>query len=151
VSRCFYLEEFKDLGGLGLSLDLATGLDALKYGLAVLVDLELSDDDLGWVDAKWDGLAGGLLANDTLDVNDVLETVDGGDLALTSLVGATDDRDLVILADWDRADVVLLTELLGERGAHDSATNAGWGAEVRLARLPARGVEGTINLGHLGG
>lgn len=35
-------------------------------------------------------------------------------------------------------DIVLVTELLAERGAHDRATNAGWGAEVRLARLPAR-------------
>ena len=58
--------------------------------------------------AQWDGLAGGLVADNTLDVDDVLETVDGGDLALTSLVGATDDGDLVILADWDRADLLLL-------------------------------------------
>lgn len=60
------------------------------------------------MDAKWDGLAGGLVADNTLDVDDVLETVDRGDLALTSLVGATDDGDLVILADWDRADLRLL-------------------------------------------
>jgi len=38
--------------------------------------------------------------------------------------------------------VVLLTELLGERGAHDVATNAGRSAEVRLARLAAGGVDG---------
>lgn len=144
--------------GLELLLDLATGLDALQDGLTVLVKLELGDDDLGGVDSERDGLAGGLLADNTLDVNDVLETVDGGDLSLTTLVGATDNGDLVILADWDRAHltlserfggwlalcayVVLLTELLAERGAHDSAANTGWGAEVRLARLPAGGVEG---------
>jgi hypothetical protein len=122
------------------------------------------------VDAQWDGLAGGLLADDALDVDNVLETVDRGDLALTSLVGATDNGDLIILADWDGADlilllvyrsletkcaaktyVVLLTELLGERGAHDGAANAGWRAEVRLARLAAGGVEGAVDLGHLGG
>jgi len=34
-----------------------------------------------------------------------------------------------------RAYVVLLTELLGERGAHDGAADAGRGREVRLARL----------------
>jgi hypothetical protein len=34
-----------------------------------------------------------------------------------------------------RAYVVLLTELLGERGAHDSAADTGRGREVRLARL----------------
>jgi hypothetical protein len=144
--------------GLELLLDLATGLDALQDSLTVLVKLELGDDDLGGVDAERDGLSRGLLADNTLDVNDVLETVDGGDLSLTTLVGATNDGDLVILADWDRANltlldrfwcwlapytyVVLLTELLAERGAHDSAANTGWGAEVRLARLPAGGVEG---------
>ena len=35
--------------------------------------------------------------------------------------------------------VVLLTELLGERGAHDSAADAGRGREVRLARLSPGG------------
>ena len=57
------------------------------------------------MDAERDGLSRGLLADDTLDVNNVLETVDRGDLALTTLVGATDDGDLVILADRDRADL----------------------------------------------
>lgn len=48
----------------------------------------------------------GLLACDTLDVDEVLETVDGGDLALTALVGATDNGDLVVLADGEGADLV---------------------------------------------
>jgi hypothetical protein len=107
VSRCLYcfIIESSNLLRLGLELllDLATGLDALQDGLTVLVKLELGDDDLGGVDAERDGLSRGLLADNTLDVNDVLETVDGGDLALTTLVGATNDGDLVILADWDRA------------------------------------------------
>lgn len=62
----------------------------------------------------------------------VLEAVDGGDLALTSLVGAADDHDLVlgkvsirrnwgedldtyILADGNAAHSVLLAELLTQR------------------------------------
>jgi hypothetical protein len=57
------------------------------------------------VDAQRDGLAVGLVAGDALDVDDVLEAVDGGDLALTALVGATDDGDLVVLADGDAADL----------------------------------------------
>lgn len=48
-----------------------------------------------------DRSTGRLLANDTLNVNDVLETVDRGDLSLTSLVGTTDNSDLVILSDWN--------------------------------------------------
>jgi len=42
--------------------------------------------------------------------------------------------------------VVLLTELLAERGTHDSATDAGRGIEVRLARLAPRRVQGCCNL-----
>lgn len=47
----------------------------------------------------------GLLAADTLDVHDVFETVDGGDLALATLVGAPFDDDLVVLADGNGADL----------------------------------------------
>lgn len=97
----------EDLGGsLGLDAELAADLDALKDGLTVLVKLELVDDDVGGVDAEGDGLAGGLLAGDALDVDDVLEAVDGGDLALAALVGATDDGDLVVLADGDGANLL---------------------------------------------
>ena len=74
--------------------------------------MELGDDAVGGGDAEGNGLAVGLLANNTLDVDDVLQTVDGGDLALTALVGATDNGDLVVLAEGDGADLldgVLLT------------------------------------------
>ena len=50
-------------------------------------------------------MTGGLLADDTLDVYDVLETVDGGDLALTALVGSANNGNFVILSDWDGADL----------------------------------------------
>lgn len=136
---------------LQLLLDLAAGLDALQYALTVLVELQLGDDDLGWVDTDGDGLTRGLLADDTLDVHDVLETVYGGDLALTALVGSANDGDFVVLSDWDGADVVLLTELLAERCAHDGASDAGWGIVMSLARLSPGGVEGGVDLGHRGG
>lgn len=90
--------------GLLVVEDTAVG-DALKDLLTVLVELELGDDDLGWLDSERDGLSVGLLAGDTLDVDDVLETVDGSDLALTALVGATDNGDLVVFADGDGADL----------------------------------------------
>lgn len=38
-------------------------------------------------------------------MDDVAETVDGGDLALTALEGTTGNGDLVILADGDGADL----------------------------------------------
>lgn len=92
-------------GGLALVTSLAAGLDALQDGLTVLVELQLGDDDVGRVDAQRDGLAGDLLASDTLDVDHVLETVHGGDLALLVLVAAADDLDLVVLADGNGADL----------------------------------------------
>jgi hypothetical protein len=50
-------------------------------------------------------LAVGLLAGDALDLDEVLETVDGGDLALAALVGAPNDGDFVILADGNGSDL----------------------------------------------
>lgn len=91
-----------DLAGGG---ELTTTLGAGQDVLAVLVELELGDDDVGGVDAEGNGLARGLVAGDALDVDDVFETVDGGDLALGALVGAADDGDLVVLADGDGADL----------------------------------------------
>ena len=58
------------------------------------------------METKGNGLAGGLVAGDALNVDDVFEAVDRGDLALTALVGATDNGDLVVLADGDRADLI---------------------------------------------
>jgi hypothetical protein len=92
------------LGALLLVGDTAGG-DALDDVLAVLVELELGDFHLGGSDADGDGLAVGLLAGDALNVNDVLEAVHRGDLALTALVGAALDDDLVVLADGDGADL----------------------------------------------
>ncbi len=91
-----------DLAGGG---ELAAALGAGQDVLAVLVELELGDDDVGGVDAEGHGLARGLVAGDALDVDDVFETIDGGDLALGALVGAADDGDLVVLADGDGADL----------------------------------------------
>lgn len=137
--------------------------DALEDLLAVLVALQLGDDHLGRGDAEGHGLAVGLFAGDALDLDEVLETVDGRDLALTALVGATDNGDLVILADGDGSDlegtleqarsnrsqkrilcvsyIVLLSELLGEGSAHDRATLGRAGTEVGFARLAPRGGE----------
>lgn len=90
---------------LVVGAELTANLGAGQNVLTVLVKLELGDDDVGGVDAQRDGLSRGLLANDLVDVDDVLETVDGGDLALTALVGTTDNGDLVVLADGDAADL----------------------------------------------
>jgi hypothetical protein len=92
-------------GDLVVGSELTANLGAGQDVLTVLVKLELGDDDVGGVDAQRDGLAVGLVTGDTLDVDNVLETVHGGDLALTALVGATNNGDLVVLSDGDRADL----------------------------------------------
>jgi hypothetical protein len=60
------------------------------------------------VDAEGNALAVGLFADNTLNVDGVLETVDAGDLALTTLVGAPDDGDFVVLADGDGSDLEMM-------------------------------------------
>lgn len=121
--RVFYVVEFvhgrkkkrlpsltnSSTGHLGLRLALGrlltADLDALQDVLAVLVELELGDDDLAGVDADGDARAGNLLACDPLDVDDILEAVDREDLALLVLVEASDNLDLVTLPDGDAADL----------------------------------------------
>lgn len=124
---------------LGLLALLAAGLGAGQDRLPVLVKLELGDDDVAGVDAQGNGSTVDLVAGDTSDVDDVLQAVDRGDLALLVLVGAADNGDLIVLADGDAADVVLLAQLLAERSAHDGAALGGGSREVSLARLAARG------------
>lgn len=58
------------------------------------------------MDANGDALTVGLLTDDALDMDGPLETVDAGDFALTALVRATDNRDLVVLADRESADLL---------------------------------------------
>lgn len=101
---CFCIQQAVHLSrhlvvGTQLTANLGAGQDVL----AVLVELELGDDHVGGVDAQGNGLARSLVAGDTLDVDDVFQTVDGGDLALAALVGSTNNRDLVVLADGDAA------------------------------------------------
>lgn len=100
---------------LVLRAGLAAPLDLLQDGLTVLVELELVDDNLAGVDADGNALARRLVAGHTVDVDDVLKAVDRGDLALAALEGATDDGDLVVLADGDAADLLRVRIGLGKR------------------------------------
>jgi len=141
-----------DLRAAGLlGVGFSASLDALEQALTVLVELELGDLDLAGSDANGDRLAVSLLAGDTLDVDDIFQTVDRNDLALTSLVRASCDDNFVVFSDRKSADIVFLTEFLGKRRAHNRAAHAGRGTEVRLARLSSRRGEAGIDLRHVGG
>merc|ERR1712050_28302 len=81
-SDCFSRLCLSPLLGL-LLVCLATLGDTLNDRLPVLVEVELAGGD-----ANGHALAVGLLTRDTLNVDDLLQAVHGGDLALTALVGA---------------------------------------------------------------
>merc|ERR1719235_517388 len=97
---------------LVLALRLAAVL-ALQEGLAVLVELQLGDDDFRRTDANLHGLSVRLVARHTLNVNDPLLAVDSRDLSLTVMVVAASDLHLVVLANRNGTHVVLLAKLLG--------------------------------------
>lgn len=83
-----------------------------------------------------DGGTVSLFTLDTLDVADELSSVTFQDLAgLLSLVVTTGDHDLIVLADWDGADVVLLAQLLAQWGAHDLSADVRWRGEMSLTIL----------------
>jgi hypothetical protein len=137
-------------GDLALGGQLTAALDAGQDVLAVLVELELGNDDVGGVKAQGNALAGSLLADDALDVDDVFETVDGGDLALLALLGAANDGDLVLLADGDAADIVLLSQLLAEGSAHDDTALGRGRLEVSGAALASGRRDLLVDLNHGG-
>ena len=99
---------------LGLSVGLLARLAGNDL-LAVLVELEAGDDDVRGVDAEGDGGTVGLLAVDALHVDDPLLAGDLGDLALRALGRATDDQDLVILADGERSDLFRVKKQCAKR------------------------------------
>ena len=88
------------------------------------------------MDTDVDGGTVGLLALDALDVDAELFTVALNDLAdLLAFVVTANNLDLVVFADGHGPYAVLLTELLGEGGAHQDPPDVGGGGEVALALL----------------
>ena len=82
-----------------LVLLLGDSLLSLKECLSVLVELELSDQDVAGVNGDLGLLSVGLLSDDLFDVEAPLLSVDSLDLAFSSLLGSTHDLDSVALAD----------------------------------------------------
>ena len=78
---------------------LGSSVLALQQRLAIGVQVEFGDDALGWMDSQRDGRPVVLLPRDSLYVNDILTTVDLGDLAVAILEGTTDDLDFIFLTD----------------------------------------------------
>lgn len=96
-------------------------------GLAVLVLLQGSDDTVAWVHGNVDHLAiRFFFLLNFLNDNPSALAVDSLHLTLASLEWSAHDLDRVTLAHWHRADIVLVSQILGEvRRHHDSANTAG--------------------------
>lgn len=94
--------------GAGSTLGLSNlqAVLSIQNGLAALVHLDLGDLDIRGVNADMDGLAVGLVSCATLHVDHVFLSVHSHDLALLALKATTQDTDLVILADGERADLI---------------------------------------------
>ena len=85
-------------GDRGLALGLPPLRLGLDLGLAILVHLELGDDEVGGGDPDRDLCSVDLLARDAFDVDDHLLPETRRDFALPGLVHAPHDEDLVVLA-----------------------------------------------------
>lgn len=99
-----------------------------------------------------------LLLGDTLDVDEVLQSVHRDDLAFSALVAAAYDRDFVVFAYGYRSDlvfelaaipitpvtgnhstyIVLLSQLLAEWCAHNIAAECRPRLKVHLSRFASR-------------
>lgn len=117
-------------------LQLTTSL--LNQGLSGVIQLQLVDDNLGWVDVDRDGGTTGLLLGQLLELDGELQSVHGADLALRALLGASDNSDLVLLSDWQGSDLVLLSQLLGQRSRHQHSSGGRRGGEVSLSVFRTR-------------
>ena len=110
---------------------------ASKHGTTVLVKLQLGDLHVAGINPDEVGTTVKLGPGDLLNVDHPLLAVASNNLPRLFLLPliASDDHNLVVLPDGKRADVVLLTELLGQRGAHHDATDVRRCVETRAACL----------------
>jgi hypothetical protein len=111
----------------------SSALLLLEDALAVLVELEGGDGAVAGVDGDLSLLTVGLLLYDFLNVNASASTVDGLDLAFTTLLGASHDLNLITLADGHGTHAVLVLKVLGEMSAHHDSADAAGSGEVGLS------------------
>ena len=81
------------LGGL------TTLADSLEDLLSVFIELQLGDDNLAGVNTDRYALTVRLLSADSFNVNEVLQSVDGGDFSFSTLLRSTNHSYFVVLSD----------------------------------------------------
>lgn len=108
---------------------------SLNQSLSLVVQVQLVDDNLGWVNVDWDRSTRGLFLLQLLDLNGKLQSVDSGNLTLGTLLGTSDNGNLIFLSDWKRSDVVLFSQLLGEGSGQQNSSLGRASSEVSLSGL----------------
>lgn len=108
---------------------------SLNQSLSLVIQVQLGDDDLRWMNVDWDRSTRRLLLLQLVDLNRVLQSVDGRDLTLRTLLRTSDNSDLILLSDWERSDVVLLSQLLGQRSGHQNSSLSRASGKVGLSSL----------------
>ena len=68
--------------------------------LSVLIQVQLCNDDLRWVNVDWDGSTVTLLSGQLFELNNKLQSVDRRDSTFLALLGTSDDENFVVLSDW---------------------------------------------------
>ena len=105
----------------------------LQETLAILVDLQLHDLTIAWVDWRWYDLPVDLLLCHLLYVNAPLFPVDSEDLATLALELSTHHLHLIALANWHSAHAVLIAKVCAEMGRHELSALVGGSLEVSTA------------------
>jgi hypothetical protein len=100
-SQVRYFRGLCCLLSLQFLLDFPSNLDPLQYALTVLVQLQLLNDAVRRMDADGYRLTRGFLADYTLNVDDVFETVDRRYFAFTAFVRTAGNDDFVVFPDWN--------------------------------------------------
>merc|ERR1719481_50503 len=99
--------------------------------LAILVHLELDNDDLAWVNANIGRGSISLLPLDPLDIDPELTSVALDNLAnLLTLVVTTHYLYFIILPDRDAPHIVLGPQFLREGGRHEAGPYMGRGGKM---------------------
>ena len=75
----------------------------------------------------------GLLLYDFLNVNACASAVNGLNLAFTTFKVASQDFDLVTLADGQSTNIILVLKILGEMARHQNSADTAWSCEVSFS------------------
>ena len=87
------------------------------------------------MNVDWDGSTRRLFLLQLLNLDSKLQSVDGRNLTFGTLLGTSDNGDLIFLSDWERLDVVLLSQLLGQWSGQQNSSLSGASGEVSLSGL----------------